>query len=341
MELANGAGLFKDAILSRSYGRNDPVHRVFSGYKTWRHLIHEISTLVEQLKKQRWDDDLEDIEDDLVLESRNTALSQEDPQMLQDELDTKLESAYKELHERIEQLLKIYKDDDNIGQIGIYVLRIIRDLRADLPKGSPLRSFGLSLVPALHQQVASSVSTASVEAFVKSSARTKVPGRALWEGDPELPVQPTPNTFKFLRALSTAMGSAGSDLWSTHAVKTLKLHISAELSKNWMTSLDTATASKVNGKSVNDDVESENGVKEDVKEESTEEEDKLQKELLTQSLFDLLVFKEAFCTDGDILDGVEKDIEAKIDLDTSSRKRLQHGAREYWKRTSLLFGLLA
>jgi len=121
MEISNGAATFKEAIISRSHGRNDPVHRVFSGYKTWRHLIEEIAVLVEQLKKQRWDDDLEDIEDDLVLESRNTALSQEDPQMLQDELDSKLESSYKQLHERIEQLLSKYKGHENIGEIAIYI----------------------------------------------------------------------------------------------------------------------------------------------------------------------------------------------------------------------------
>ena len=342
MEISDGATSFKDAILSRSNGRNDPVRRVFNGYRTWRHLIDEITILVEQLGKQRWDDNLEDIEDDLVLESRNTALSQEDPQMLHDELDTRLQTAFQELHMRIEQLLKKYQDHESIGQIPIYALRVIRDIRANLPTGTALRSFGLSLIPELHQQLANSISLKSVSAFVKNSRWKRVSARALWEGDPELPVQPTPNTFKFLRALSKAMGDAGSDLWSLHAVQMLKGHISTELSKSWVLPPANKEPHKLNGTAATGDSEVVVSAEEEIEGvEGGKDRDVLQRELLIQSLFDLLVIKEVFVSNESEWVLVEKDIDAKLDLDTSSKRRLQHGAREFWKRTSLLFGLLA
>ncbi len=86
-EISNGASLFKQGVLARTHGRNDAVSKAFRGYQTWRHLVDEIIVVLDQLKKQRWDDDLEEIEDDLSLESRNALLSTEDPQMLQDRLN--------------------------------------------------------------------------------------------------------------------------------------------------------------------------------------------------------------------------------------------------------------
>ena len=102
--ISNGASLFKQDILARTYGRNDAISRVTKGYQTWRHLVDESITVLDQLKNQRWDDDLEDIEDDLSLESRNTLLSSEDPNMLQDHLDSSLKSAYSDLDEHINTL---------------------------------------------------------------------------------------------------------------------------------------------------------------------------------------------------------------------------------------------
>ncbi len=86
VDISNGAVQFKEDVLTRTYGRNNAVSRVFEAYQTWRHLVEEISAVIEQLKKQRWDDDLEDIEDDLSLASRNSLLSLDDPQLLQHHL---------------------------------------------------------------------------------------------------------------------------------------------------------------------------------------------------------------------------------------------------------------
>lgn len=341
MEITNGASPFKQGILARTYGRNDAVSSAFRGYQTWRHLVDEVITVLEQLKKQRWDDDLEDIEDDLSLESRNTLLSQEDPKMLQDHLDSSLEKAYTDLHEKISSLLTTYKDSEHAGHMSIYILRILRDIRSELPKNAPLQTFGLSLVSSLHGRLASTVSANSAITFAKTFAKKRVAGRGLWEGSPELPVQPSPGTFKFLHGLALAMADAGNDLWSPAAVNVLKTHLRSELGYGWASALKNQDSAKANGITTNGvDTESpddryENGVGDTEK----------SKDVMIQALFDILVLESsleiASLSSQDQLKALESTVESRIDLDPGSRKRLQQAAKEYWKRTSLLFGLLA
>jgi conserved oligomeric Golgi complex subunit 1 len=352
-EISNGASLFKQGVLARTYGRNDAVSKTFRGYQTWRHLVDEIIVVLDQLKKQRWDDDLEEIEDDLSLESRNALLSTEDPQMLQDRLNESLSKAYRALHEKMASLITAYGDSEHIGQISVYLLRIIRDIRSELPKNLSSQSFGLSLVPALHERLAITVSGAPLKAFGGKFARKRIAGRALWEGDPELPVQPSPSTFKFLHSLLLVMAKAGGDLWSPTAVRVLKRHLRAQLGQRWTAALkaqEEKRSARVNGNATNGDIgaEHEDNLK------ITEHKDKPEvielentKDMLKQTLFDVLVlqsaldFAELASESEDGLKALEETLYSKVDLDPGSRKRLQQVAKEYWKRTNLLFGLLS
>jgi hypothetical protein len=306
--------------------------------------------VLDQLKKKRWDDDFEDIEDDDSIESRNTLLSKDDPQMLQDHLNTSFKQAYTALHDKISTLLETYKDNENIGQMSVYVLRILRDIRSELPKDPSLQFFGLSLVTPLHQNLAALVSADAVEGLAKSLKRKNAAGRALWEGKPELPVQSSPGTVKFLRSLSMAMANMGSDLWSPAAVRVLKARLSSELGARWSVVLEAPEKK---------DGDQSNGAKTDEVEANgdsvTEEADESQvasqvpdlakrKDMLTQSLFDMFVLLEVLDVQSDVEGGwktAENAVRTEIDLEASSRKRLQQGANEFWKRTSLLFGLLA
>ncbi|RDL35021.1 Uncharacterized protein BP5553_06952 [Venustampulla echinocandica] len=343
MEINQGADPFKQAILARTHGRNDAVSRVFKGYQAWRKLVDEITVVIEQLKKQRWDDDLEDIEDDDVLESRNTLLSREDPEMLQGRFNTCLENAYKGLHEKIAALIAVYENSEHAGSMSIYLLRIIRDLRTGLPRDQALQSFGLSLVPALHEKLASTVSVEPIKSFTKSFEKKSVAGRALWEGTPELPVQPSPAAFKLLNNLTIAMSNLGADLWSPTAIGVLKRKIRKELAQAWLDVLkapeEKEDSPETNGAVTNGDASpsSPNHEVVDVAK---------WKEYLTQSLFDLVLLQNSFelpdTEDGDDdLQPLEETIKKQIDLDPAAQKRLKLAAKEYWTRTSLLFRLLA
>ncbi len=341
-EIGNGAALFKEGVLARTHGRNDAVSRAFRGYQTWRHLVDEIIVVLDQLKKQRWDDDLEDIEDELSLESRNTLLSTDDPQMLQDHLDESLSKAYKTLHEKIASLVTAYEDSEYIGHMSIYVLRTIRDIRSMLPKNLSSQSFGLSLVPNLHERLAKSVSGASLEEFGGSMIRKKVAGRALWEGDPELPVHPSPSTFRFLHSLLSAMGRAGADLWSPTAVRVLKRHLRTELGQRWAAVLEKQTekySSQFNGNATNGEVDAEHLESSKIIQHGET------REGLAQSLFDVLVLRSALdsseLASKDELKALEETLHSTLDFSPGLRKRLEQAAQEFWKRTSLLFGLLS
>lgn len=355
-ELSNGGNIFKQDILARTFGRNDAVSRVVNSFHTWRHLIEDIGTYIDELKKQRWDDNLEDMEDDESLESRQNLLSKEDPQMLQDHLDSSLENAFQELHAKITSLVGRQKDSKHVGKISIYILRILRDIRAELPSNPALQKFGLSLVSSLHENLAGMVSENAILTLAKSLKKKKVAGRALWEGTPELPVQPSPATFKFLRCLSTAMADAGADLWSPVAVKVLKAHLDTQVEDQWSKALKEKEEEPSNGISGSPT----NAPKTDAEEKEggapapapaptpaavVEVDEEKQKDLLKQSLFDISVLQQALASQSDDkenkLKNLADEVEGKLDLEARERKRVVNGAAEYWKRCSLLFGLLA
>ncbi|CZS93651.1 uncharacterized protein RAG0_03833 [Rhynchosporium agropyri] len=348
MEINNGASLFKQTVLARTHGRTDAVSRVFRGYQAWRHLVDEISVVIAQLKKQRWDDDLEDIEDDLSVESRNTLLSTEDPDMLQERLNSSLEEAYQLLHEKIAALLTTYEDSKQIGQISVYLLRIIRDIRTELP--ASLQSFGMPLVKPLHERLTSEVSAKPVNDFNKTGSRKKVAGRGLWEGTPELPVQPLPGTFKLLHNLALAMAKVGGDLWSPLAVAILKHSLRDAVAEKWreavLNKANIEAKSEIDGTVDKDEAQA---VEEPVNGEETWEKQKAASEetsndVLIQTLFDILLLQSAFDvpeTEGDRLFELSGNVEERIELDAAAKKRIHSAAKEYWKRTALLFGLLA
>ncbi|KAF7944464.1 hypothetical protein EAE96_010855 [Botrytis aclada] len=348
-ELSNGGNIFKQDILARTFGRNDAVSRVVNSYHIWRHLIEEIGAHIDQLKKQRWDDDLEDMEDDESLESRQNLLSKEDPQMLQDHLDSSLEESFQELHTKITSLVDQHKDNTSIGKISVYILRILRDIRAELPSIPALQKFGLSVISSLHENLAGMVSGKHVLALAKSLKKKKVAGRALWEGTPELPVQPSPATFKFLRGLSTAMADAGADLWSPVAVKVLKAHLDSQIGDQWSIALKEKEEVASDGtnepptEAPGTDVEKNEG---DAPAPApvVEVDEEKQKDLLKQSLFDIFVLQKALASQSDAeenkLKNLADEVEAKLDLEGREKKRVVNGAAEYWKRCSLLFGLL-
>ncbi|KAG9241074.1 hypothetical protein BJ878DRAFT_522573 [Calycina marina] len=349
MQLDNGAQHFKDGVLARMHGRNEAVSKVFNGYQTWNHLISEVSIIIASLKKQRWDDDLEDMEDDFSIETRSNLLSSEDPQMLQDHLDTSLEKKYAALGDQIRSLLETQSDGEDFESISIYTIRILRDIRSELPQNASVQTFGLSLVPALHRTLAISVARRPVERFDEPLPK-KVVGRALWEGTPELPVLPSPKVFRLLYNLTVSMAEVGSDLWSSAAVIALKKSMQATLKGTFSKALEglagdsTPPPLTTNGPTPVETSQSD-PTDEDQSEPVTEEavDSRWRQDVYIQLLFDVLVLHDALRmehSEGEELQGIVGLLEAWVQLETSVQARLQHSAHEYWKKTSLLFGHL-
>jgi hypothetical protein len=363
MELTGGAGDFKKAVISGVHGRNNSISRVIKGYETWRYLIDELVTSIDQLRSQRWDDDIDNLEDDETLENRNTLLSKDDPHMLQNHMDTHLEHAYKALHQKIAALLTTHTDSEYAGPIAIFILRVLRDIRAALPKRPDLKSFGLSIIPELHSILATSASSAAISSLTASiTTRKRVVGRALWEGTPELPVHPSPAAFRFLHSLTSSMATASSDLWSPAAVGVLKRHLRDALGQEWSLALepmDKEGEVQANGHKSDDGEEEANATDAEVaqdaqldgnpKADDVDQKKTRRQEILIQSLFDAYLLERALPLPNSVADGtssedgllkLEESLKSRIELSGSEAQRLQRGALEYWKRTGLLFGLL-
>lgn len=408
MELHHGAGPFALDVINRLYGRSDAVARAVTGYKSWAQVIDDVEGVVEQLKKQRWDNDVDEVEDEETIDQRQQALSRDDPAKLQDRLHGALDKAFRDLDEHLSKLWDANKEGENAGRIAMYLLRILRDIRARLPKLESVKGFGLGMVESLQEATAANVAAAPVESFAGGVlAKRKVVGRSLWEGDPELPTSPSACVFRLLRDLTMAMGDAGTDLWSPAAVAVLRKHVSKELSGRWAAALDAHLAegevkpvkekptAEVGGGKVEDEVkpdtteesgdkaedeepaepaeaskaDKEDGeetadntkadekpdAKEEVTEETTTEKkaeaaaesaaaEKLRRDVLVQWLFDIAVLRLSVSTaeTSDEFTKLEEAVWKKTDPEgTSAQQRLGKASQEYWKRASLLFGLLS
>ncbi|KAK2062443.1 hypothetical protein LY76DRAFT_589428 [Colletotrichum caudatum] len=248
IDLINGADHFLQELVSRLHGRNDSVSKAVNGFQSWRHIIDEVGDVVEQLKKQRWDNDIEEIEDEETIEERQQLLSKDDPKTLHEKLDSTLIKAFKDLDGKLTSLWNSKSDGQNSGNVAMYFLRIIRDVRQGLPKVDSVRGFGLEVVPSLHERLAVAVSAQPLETFAsKGLAERVVVGRLLWEGNPELPTQPSPRVFRFLRDVSTSMSDAGMDLWSAVAVDVIKQHLRRQLAEKWLKALEEHLEEKTKG----------------------------------------------------------------------------------------------
>ncbi|KAI0856602.1 hypothetical protein F4860DRAFT_397814 [Xylaria cubensis] len=349
MDFSIGAAQVTHEVVSRVYGRNDAVARAVTRFESWYHIVDNVGDLVEQLRRQRWDNDVDEIEDEEVIETRQDLLSRDDPQLLHTRLNETLIKAFEDLDEQLTSLWQVRKDGLDNGQIAMYILRILRDIRSRLPKLDGVQSFGLDNVPSLHENLAAHVSVTPLEEFTTSALTQKrVAGRALWEGEPALPTQPSPSTFKLLRNITVSMGDSGVDLWTLIAVKTFKRVCSQQLVDVWRKELvapvtdldrpDSASKMDENKKSeVSEDDDSAKEINEKTSERS--------KDVFIQWLFDVYLLQHYLGIGNDDSDKILKDLASEVlektGLDTESDNRLVRASREYWKRTSLLFGLLA
>jgi hypothetical protein len=205
--------------------------------------------------------------------------------------------------------------------------------------------------------MAASVVSAPLEEFTSNIlTRKRVIGRVLWEGQPALPSQPSPGSFKLLRNLVTAMGDAGLDLWSPAAVSVLKVAFAAQLSDAWRAKLDETVETQENESGPKATGDEARLAKE--ADEKTEEDDEksaetvqpkndtaeLQKDILIQWLYDILLFQISLSTTGGSDVNITKladEVFKKAELSNEARERMVKTSQDYWKRTSLLFGLLA
>ncbi|KFA75144.1 hypothetical protein S40288_02822 [Stachybotrys chartarum IBT 40288] len=359
--LASGAAPFIQEVVSRLHGRNDAVSKAIHSYTSWFHVIDDVKEIVESLKKQRWDNDYDEVEDEDTIEARQQILSREDPAMLQNKLDSTLDKSFKELDQQVQKLWDERADAAESSAIAMYLLRVLRDIRSQLPARPAIKSFGLGLVPALHIQVATRAATSPLDDFARAlSAERKAITRPLWEGEPALPGQPSPTVFRFLRGLSVSMEDAGVDLWSPAATQVLKEQLSERLCEIVRGAFAQTHETSGTAEAVATDPEAHQNEEEkpgdkdaasDGKEEKTLSAEEtataanLTKELHVQWFFDLCLLQGSIGNASETARGrlheLCDEVGEHAGLDDASRQRIAKSAQDFWQRTRLLFGLLS
>ena len=331
MDVSNGAAAFKQAILDWSHGRNETLLHILQKWNTWLRSMEEVGAVIEGLKHTKWDADLEaDEDDDLGLDSKEALLNEDDPQELKDEFEKIVVEAMRVMEAQLQDCVKRFTLDENAQQ-ALFILRLVRELRQRLPKHFRNDQFGLAVVPDAQRTVAESALHRPIRVFEreveKTSRSRRVLTRALWEGTPELPVQPSVAVFKLLHGVVSAMAEAGSDIWSPEATDVLKQELRVGLSPLLVATVKPDSAEdKTSGLPV--ERQGSDGVVG-------------YDDWSVQLFFDTVFLRNATETKSNSGDDDLSVLVEKICLDEESRNTVRKAAEAYWVKTSLLFGLLA
>lgn len=369
IETTNGAKSFRETLTTSLHGRNEPVRSVAERYNAWAQAIADIEGTVQQISTVKWEDDLDGIDDENdLLNNKQVLLNEDDPRMLRDKLSGYLQSGFSQLQEAMQKATSGLSDQGH-GQKAVFLLRVWREIRQHLPRSYQNAALGLDSVMALQQLVVKVVCRKPLDRgrirMEKANQSITVVGKALWEGDPPLPVLPSPWVFRLLRELSSALGEIGTDVWSPQSITILKQHLRSSLAVILKSMAQPAP--QMNGHGTNDTEKGQVPSPEGAENRAEGFQSKLQangdliyneapkscpdgisQEVRVQRSFDVLYLENATKrksqgakTEAEGLPALQAFLDEDIDLSVESRRRLRKGADEYWKRTSLLFALLA
>ena len=359
LDYSNGSAAFKQAVTDRLLGRDDDVSAVLEKYHGWLSVIEESRESIDGLRQIRWADVLDEGEDEDLDIEVPAMLNDDDPRLLREALQVAIEQAFETLQNSLSTTFDTLEKPGQSGEAA-FMLKTIRLARRDLPVQFISSDYALSqsIVPELQKILATDIvaRTGPWKSPATSKSKSgKVPGRTLWEGDPEIPVQPTPSTFKYLRRLVRSMDQYGAGLWDASTTQTLKSAMLDEISKAIKSSLENLNSpvdhedSKKSASQDDEETESaRNGEDSDPAMPETEsiESDSAAdvKDRKIQLYFDSVYLNDAFAvqhSERSQLTEVLGTLRSSLDLPAKATKNLENAAREYWKRTQLLFGLLA
>ncbi|KAJ5936065.1 hypothetical protein N7454_005363 [Penicillium verhagenii] len=356
-DYSNGAAVFKQVVSDRLLGRDDDVSAVLKKYQAWLSNIEERNESIASLRRLKWTDILVggEIEDeDIDITPR---LNDEDPKVLSDALHVAVRQALDTLQISFTDAFKAFGSTHQSAK-ATFLLRLIRLVRREIPTGFVTNDFLFSsgVVPDLQKLLAAdivaqigSLSLVPLSRTLPDSDKLKpVPGRSLWEGEPSVPVQPSPSAFKFLRHLTATMDENGSDLWDPSTVKVLKTELQKRLETSIESTLkDMGTWNTQNSPAPTTEKSEETPEGDAGEDESadhkTDEDTSHNNTLLDwkiQLLFDTIYLANMLGGPTQLA-GVAESIQKSAEPSTEAVKIIQKGAAEYWKRTELLFGLLA
>jgi hypothetical protein len=365
LEYSNGATTFKKVVTDTLLGRDTKVSSVLKLYDCWLVAIEHSRSLIDDLKHNRWEETLDGGDDDEKLDNDPaTLLNDDDPHLLHQEQVNATRQAFLDLQTAFHTVTETFGDADRSSKAA-FLLRLIREVRrnglSELLQDESL-GFAQDIVPSLHdilaQEILAQVPVTNILRPLKNTAQ-RLPGRSLWDGNPELPTQPLPATFQYFRRLVVAMERSGPDLWSPPAAAVLKAKLNTEVSESLSTKLKQLNDSVRQDEKDQKDTKQKEAEKSD--DETEDSEEKTSKRIVVskedhpkslhnardwkiQLALDAFYFRDALSIDSsknDLLDGFLERIQVEVEDGDSIIGTLQESAHEFWKRTELLFGLLA
>lgn len=345
LDYSNGAAAFKEAIADRLLGRDLDISVVTDKYQAWLLTIGSLRESIDALREARWPDILDEATDEDIDIDVAAILNEDDKQLLWEALEAAVRQAFDSLQKSFGNTFKAI-GDSNRGEKAAFVLKLIRLVRRDLPHEFILNDteFSRGIIPGLQEILATEVIAAtrplSFATLVNPRSNT-LAGRTLWEGEPELPVQPSQSTFKFMRRMVESMDRHGHGLWDTSTVHVLQVTLQKELAER--------VTSFLNG--IDSPAEPEPGTEET---RPTENEDDIPTERQTEAqvhdiklqlYFDTMLLSNA-STSKETRQNPLQEVAEKLRDSFGSEagptsKTMDQRAQEYWHRTRLLFGLLA
>lgn len=357
MEISNGGKAFTESVLARFNGRYEALEAFSLEYKMWLQRIVHLEGMIKDIRETKWDDAVDDIEEDDILDDKQILLSEDDPRLLQEEFHDALRKSLTSLQDSIEGLTPELDEPNSVEKVA-YLLRVWKDVRGQLPISYRDPGIGIGSVLALQELMAAlAIKTplsASEKLIVKAAHNEQLVSRTLWEGNQELPVFPSSWVFRLLHDLVHSMTALGSDIWGPQATDTLKKQLRAGLASHFKRSL--TPVSQIS-KGENDNAEKEPRQQLAADEvDLTNGEDSLGDGITakgvnldsrTQGLFDMIYLnvattrKSGTDDNDDGMAGIIKVTEGEVGLDEACMRRMRRNAEEYWKRTSLLFALIA
>lgn len=381
MDISHGGEAFRETLIATAQGSND-IKAVSHQYTEWLQSLENIEATIVRVQAINWEDTGISIDDDDdLLNDKQALLNEEDPRLLQEQCSDSVQQAFRILEDILGAVAEGL-DEVSDGPKAILVLRIWRDIRQRMPKNYRRYELGLTSIQRLQKVAAKTVLRKPIQCCRKRIAKAAggniVPGRPLWEGDPPLPVLPSPWAFRLLREVMSSMAEAGSDIWSAHASDTLKQELRQTLVAIFEDSDSKPRASFSNGhlpepvgsaehsdqqKTGSDSVASSTTAQPETEPngsppahdtltnghlppEAHLESRGASLECKTQEVFDVMylslatTLKQSEQHSDDTFIALQSKLEAELGGEGDSIKRLRKSAEEYWKRTSLLFALL-
>ncbi|KAK6440908.1 hypothetical protein LTR95_002864 [Oleoguttula sp. CCFEE 5521] len=343
LDTMNRAAKLRGIVIDHRHGRDEEVRQIHNTLASWSARLDEQWSVVATMRTAKWethdlDFDLDDVGYDGNAELR-TLLTKDDPRFAEERL--RLDTA-KALGAAFKQIADVAKDGANAA----YYIRVLRALEAKtIALGARLKDvtfLDASLYSSLYKAIAEQACEQPLREYQASLTRLTQVVSILWDGTPALPLQPSLATFKFLTALQRSMASMGEDLWTRDAVEAVRRHVSEALAKSFDEEID-ADEDAVHDK--NAAPESESTATNTDEDEPTEPKSTSRTtQAATQCLFDVLYLQHPLTHPSgspDLLDRPRASLATRAQLDEAALQRLQKSAKEYWKRTYLLFGLLA